>query len=191
VNVKDFYRQLPSRPDIVARIENAMGASGSLPRDSNTAYLADIAALVTKSPAWCARIPDDLPLATQRAGFRDWCVFTLAANTKDPGLCRLIPIRDTKTDPRLSLKAECDRLTHSPCPSGQYGPELPDTDDRTRALIAMLHYELPRAKDLPLGDIYAAYERFLEELNRGTDARHTAARQRFIARVRGLRPSGS
>ena len=184
VNVKDFYRQLPGRPDIVARIEKAIGASGSLPRDSNAAYLADIAALVTKTPAWCARIPEDLPLATQRAGFRDWCLFTLAANTKNPGLCRLIPIRER--DPRLSLKAECDRLTHSPYPLGRYGPEVPDTDDRTRALIAMLHYEIPRAKDLPLGDVYAAYERFLHELNRGTDLRHNTARQRFLERVRGL-----
>jgi hypothetical protein len=63
---------------------------------------------------------------------------------------------------------------------------VPDTDDRTGALIAMLHYELPRAKDLPLGDVYAAYNRFLQELNRRTDSQHAAARQRFIESVQAL-----
>jgi hypothetical protein len=48
----------------------------------------------------------------------------------------------------------------------------------------MLHYEIPRAKDLPPGTVYGAFERFLHELNRGTDAR-----QRFIARIRALRPT--
>ena len=67
---------------------------------------------------------------------------------------------------------------------------MPDTDDRTRALTAMLHYKLPRAKDLPLGDIYAAYDRFLQELNRGTDSQHATARQRFIGRVQGLGHDG-
>jgi hypothetical protein len=186
VNVKDFYRQLSNRPDIVTRIEKSIGASGSLALDSDAAYLADIAALVTKTPAWCARIPDDLTLAGQRAGFRDWCLFTLATNTRNPELCRLIPIRDHKIDPRLSLRATCDFQARSPHPSGQYGPEVPDTDDRTRALIAMLQYELPRAKDLPLGDVYATYDRFLQELNRRTDSQHAAARQRFIGRVQAL-----
>jgi hypothetical protein len=112
-------------------------------------------------------------------------MFTLATNTRDPDLCRLLPMHDSRIDPRLSLRATCDFQARSPHPSGQYGPEVPDTDDRTRALIAMLHYELPRAKDLPLGDVYAAYDRFLQELNRGTD--HAAARQRFIGRVQALR----
>ena len=191
VSVTNVYRQLPSRPDIVMRIEQAIGArgrSGSSTGDeaTNAAYLADMAALVTKNAGWCARIPENLPLVTQRAGFHDWCLFTLATNIKNPELCRLIPVRANERDPRMSLKAECDRLTHSPHPLGHYGPELPNSDDRTRALITMLHYEMPRAKDLPPGTAYAAYESFLRELNRGTDARHTAARQRFIARVRAL-----
>jgi hypothetical protein len=192
VNLKDVYRQLPGQPDIVARIEKAIGSSGSLARnDSSAAYLADIAALVTRTPGWCARIPEDLPVAGQRAGFRDWCLFTLASNTKNPQLCGLIPIRDTRIDPRMSLKAECERLTHSPYPVGRYGPEVPDTDERTRAVMAMLHFEIPRASSLPVGDAYAAYERFLHELNQVTDPRHAAARQHFIARVRALRAGKS
>ncbi len=90
-------------------------------------------------------------------------------------------------NPTLLLKTQCDYQTRAPHPMGRYGPEVPDTDDQTRALITMLQYEIPRAKDLPRGTVYGAFERFLHELNRGTDARHAAARQRFIARVRGLR----
>ena len=192
VNLKDIYRQLPNRPDIVMRIEKAIGAtvrSGSSTTDdsTNAAYLADIAALVTKTPGWCARIPEDLPVVSQRARFRDWCLFTLASNTRNPELCRLIPIRANETDQRLSLKAKCDVQARSPNPGGQYGPEVPDTNDRTGTLIAMLHYEIPRAKDLPLAVVSAAYQRFLDELNRGSDPRPMAARQRFIARVRTLR----
>jgi len=188
VNVKDIYRQLPGQPGIVMRIEKVIGASGRSvrlnPNDSiDAAYLADIAAMVTKTPGWCARIPDDLPLVTQRARFRDWCLFTVASNTRNPELCRLIPVRPNEMDPRVSLRSKCDLQARSP-PGGHYGPEVPDIDERTRALIAMLHYEIPRAKDLPLAIISAAYQRFWDELNRGTDSRHTAARQRFIARVR-------
>ena len=191
VNVRDIYRQLPSKPDVVSRIEGAIGASGRSGRPvgndpTNAAYLADIAALVTETSGWCGRIAEDLPLRRQAAGFRDWCLFTLASNTGNARLCRLIPIRANEAGPRPSLNATCLSQAGSPYPRGRYGPEVPDTDDRTRSLIAMLGYEIPRAKDLPPGTLRAAYERFLGELNRGTDARHTAARQRFITRVRGL-----
>ena len=187
VSVQDFFRQLPGQPDILMRIEKSIGAPRrpkSFAHDdaTNAAYLADIAALVTETPGWCTRIPEDLPLVTQRATFRDWCLFTLASNTRNAELCRLIPERANKINPWLLLKAQCDFQTRSPDPAGRYGPEVPDADDRTRALIAMLHYEIPHAKDLPPGTVYGAFERFLHELNRGTDAPHAAARQR---RARG------
>ena len=188
VNVQTFYRQLPNRPDIVTRIEKAIGASSN---STAAAYVADMAALVTAKPGWCARIPEDLPLVRQHAKFRDWCLFTLATNTRNAGLCRLIPIRADERDPRLSLQAKCTFQASSPYPSGRYGPETPDSDAGMRAVIAMLDYELPKAKDLPPGTVYAAYDRFLHELNRAVDPRHTAARQRFIARVRALRRDGS
>jgi hypothetical protein len=156
VSVKDFYRQLAGRPDIVTRIEKAATAGDP----SNAAYLADMAALVTEKPGWCARIPEDLLLARPRSRFRDWCLFTLATNTRNAGLCRLIPIRTNEADPRLSLQAKCAFQASSPYPSGRYGPETPDSDDQMRAVIAMLHYELPRARDLPPGTVYASYERF-------------------------------
>jgi hypothetical protein len=54
-------------------------------------------------------------------------------------------------------------------------------------VIAKLKYEVPSARDLPLQDIYTAYDRFLDELKDRSDARHRAARQRLIARVEQLR----
>lgn len=192
VSVKDIYRQLPERPGIVTRIEKATGDSGRsaglTDNDAtNLAYLEHVAALVTQNPNWCARIPEDLKVASEPARFRDWCLFTLATNTKDARLCGRIPIPANQRDVRLSLQATCMFQVNSPYPSNlRYGPEVPDDDERTRTLITMLNYEIPRAKDLPLESIYAAYDRFLNELNHGTDPRHAAARQRFIQRVQSL-----
>jgi hypothetical protein len=187
VNLRDVYRQLPTRPDVVTRIERAIGVDGANispdGRDAtNEAYLADMAALVTNDPRWCEHIPQDLPLATQRAGFRDWCRFTIASNTKNPALCREIAIPASERDPRLSLQATCLFQTSSPYPSGKYGPEVPD-DDRIRSIMPILGYPIPTAKDLPPYEIYTAYDRFLDELNRQADAKHEAARKRFVDRV--------
>ena len=182
VSVSDVYRQLAARPGVVTRVERAL--EGSADRDPmNAAYLADLAALAGKTPRWCARIPEDLPLAGQAAQFRDWCYFTLASNTKNRDLCSRIPIRPQETDARLSLRAQCERQSNSPNLSGQYGPEVPADDTRTRALILLLNYEVPRAKDLPLASVAAACGHFLHALNDRADPRHAAARQRFLARV--------
>jgi hypothetical protein len=187
--VKDIYRQLPAHRDIVKRIEKASGAldkaSNPSPEDIvNSAYLADMAALVTNDSRWCFRIPEDLPLAGNPSHFRDWCLYTLAANTGNADLCRWIPAHPDRTAPWKSLREDCSFVVNSPYPSNlRYGPEVPVDDGRARALITMLNYEIPRAKDLPLERICAAYDRFLDELNHGTDPPHLTARRRFIDRV--------
>jgi len=192
VSLKDIYRQLPAQPDIATRIKKATGASdkpsSSSPGDIvNAAYLADMAALVTQDSRWCFRIPDDLPLAGELSKFRDWCLFTLATNTKNAELCHSIPVRADGTDPRMSLREQCGFQVNSPHPSNlRYGPEVPNDDDRTRALITRLNYEIPRAKDLPLERISAVYDRFLNELSHGADPPHATARRRFIDRVQRL-----
>jgi hypothetical protein len=185
VNLRDAYRQLPARPDIVERIEKAIGSSGPLPatdRDASEAYLADMAALAAKDSRWCDRIPADLHLAAQQAGFRDWCRFTIASNTKNPSLCRNIPIPANQRDPRFSLEATCLSQANSKQTLGQYGPEVPDLKF-IEPLFTQLGYEIPKAKDLPPEQIYTACDNFLDELNKKTDAQHLAARRRFIERV--------
>ncbi|MGA7858678.1 MAG: hypothetical protein WCA11_12155 [Terracidiphilus sp.] len=217
VVVKDIYRQLPDRyglairsaaaggphevlepgsvnqAELVKRIEYVIGGPGepvSAPAGDvvNAAYLADLAAMVGKDSRWCFKIAAELSLATERGGFRNWCVFTVAKETKDIGLCERIPTPSDGSDVRLSLHAECKREISSTIPSWtHYGPEVPTDDDRVRALLGLLKVDIPRAKDLAPDRIYEGYNRFLYELSRGKDAKHVAARKRFIERVEALR----
>jgi hypothetical protein len=192
VFVKDVYVQLPNRPDIAARIEHASSAidtalTGSSTEITNASYMADMAAMATKDPGWCLRIPENLALAGARQKLRNWCLFKLGINNKNPELCRLIPASADSPDPRMSFQAECSfEVKAHKSDNIRYGVEVPVDDERMRAMITFLGYEIPRAKDLPLDRIYAAYDHFLDELSNGTDARHNAARQRFIARVQSL-----
>jgi len=181
-----------NQPELMKRIQDAIGGPGE-PASAksvdivNVAYLADMAAMVSKDSEWYFRIPPSLPLATERGGFRGWCLFTLAKETKNDALCERIPIPADGTDSRMSLKAECHRLINSPIPSNtHYSPEAPVDDDRIRVLLGLLKVDIPRARDLPPDCVYAAYDRFLDELSHGKDPRHFAARQRFIDRVKAL-----
>lgn len=189
VSVKDIYRQLPRKQDIVAQVEKVIATSDNSSTSSasdleDAAYLDHIAALVTKDSRWCVRIPENLPVATEPHSFRSWCLFTLATNTKNAELCRRIPIPPGTRDPRLSLQATCLFQVNSPYPNNNvYAPEVPVNDDQTRRLITKLNYEIPHASDLPPEEIYQAYSRFLDELERPADAVHAAARRRFLDRV--------
>jgi hypothetical protein len=217
VAVKDLYRQLPDRyglairsaaaggprevlepgivnqAELVKRVENGIGGPDAPLRAQtgdvvNAAYLADLAAMVSNDSRWCFKIPAGLPLATERGGFRNWCVFTVARESKDIALCERIPVPSDGSDARMSLQAECKREISSTIPSNtHYGPEVPADDDRVRALLVLLKVDIPRAKDLPLDRIYEGYDRFLNELARGKDAKHLAARRRLIERVEALK----
>jgi hypothetical protein len=192
VVVKDIYSQLAKQPDVVAQIERVTGISNNSSTAhasdiEDAAYLDHIAALVTKNSRWCFQIPEDLRVATEPHSFRDWCLLTLATNTKDAELCRRIPIPAGTRDARMSLQATCVFQADSPHPGNiAYGPEVPVDDDQIRRLITKLNYEIPRARDLPPEQIYEAYSRFLDELEHPADPVHAAARQRFIDRVRRL-----
>jgi hypothetical protein len=190
VNVIDIYRQISKRPDIMTQIGKVAGISdpSSLTGSSDmqdAAYLDDMAALVTKDSRWCFQIPEDLPVANEPHPFRSWCLHKLATNTKNAELCRRIPIPEGTRDPRLSLQATCLFQVNSPYPSNTvYAPEVPMDDAQTRRLIAKLNYEIPRARDLPSEEIYQAYSRFLDELEKHLpDPPHAAARQRLLERV--------
>jgi hypothetical protein len=197
VNVKDIYGQLPNRTDLLMRIEKVNGVSdpASL-TDSNdvedAAYLDEMAALVSKDARRCLQIPQGMKLAGEPQTFRDWCLLKLATNTKNGELCRQIPIPEGTPDPLLSLQATCLFQTNSLHPNNTvYAPEVPSDDAQARRLIIKLNYEIPRAKDLPSAQIYEAYSRFLDELEKHLpDPSHVAARQRFLERVYRL-PDGS
>lgn len=187
VNLRDAYLSAAERPDIAVRIEEALlpsaASAPSAETQTDAAYLADMAALRTKDPRWCERIPESLPLETQKAGFRDWCRFTVASNTKNSALCREIPVPASERDPQLSLQATCLVQANSTAKSGQYGPEVPD-NARIERLLPMLGYEIPEAKNRSEYEIYSAYDRFLDELNKQPgDSKHAAARKKFLERV--------
>lgn len=192
VSVKDIYRQLPNRPDIMTQIAKVSGHSdGSSATNASevddAAYIDDMAALVAKDSRSCFQIPEGWPVAGEPHTFRDWCLLKIATNTKNAELCRRIAIPPGTRDARLSLQATCLFQVNSPYPSNTvYAPEVPVDDAQTRRLIGKLNYEIPRAKDLPPEQIYEAYSRFLDELAHPADPVHAAARQRFLERVRRL-----
>ncbi len=217
VAVKDIYRQLPDRyglairsaaaggprevlepgsvnqTELVKRVENVIGGPDAPLRAQtgdvvNAAYLADLAAMISKDSRWCFKIPAGLPLATERGGFRNWCVFTVARESKDIALCERIPVPSDGSDVRMSLHAECKREISSTIPSNtHYGPEVPAEDDRVRTLLVLLKVDIPHARDLPPDRIYEGYDRFLQELAGGKAAKHLAARRSFIERVEALK----
>lgn len=218
VSVKDLYRKLANRyglaiqsqsaggphiviepgsvdqAELVKRIENAIGAPGKPPTGAadveDAAYLADMAAMVSKDSKWCMQIPANLPLPSERVGFRDWCLYTLAVETKDAQLCRRISPAAGGSDTRFSFQADCERQVNSTLPTTtHYQPEVPPDDERTRVLLTQLHVGVPRASDLPPERREEAYGRFLEELSHRTDPAHAAARQRSIDRVESLSES--
>jgi hypothetical protein len=66
-----------------------------------------------------------------------------------------------------------------------YDPDTLHLEGITPPLVSV-EDKIPRARDLPSERIYAAYDRFLDELHQGTDPSHTTARGRFIQRVQRL-----
>ena len=117
---------------------------------TDTAYLADMAELRTRDPRWCERIPESLPIETQKAGFRDWCRFTVASNTKNAAICRQIFVPASERDAPTSLQATC-LVQASSAAKGQYGPEVPDDARIRRAMAIPIHdrfQPLPGAKGL-------------------------------------------
>jgi hypothetical protein len=205
VDVRDIYRRLPQEPDLVARIEASLQMLGRKndPAQSDVedaAYLAQMAALVSKDALWCQRIPDELLLAGHQH-FRDWCMYTLATNIRDADLCRRIPIRPDpiaragepppaytrEVSVQMSLHGQCGWHVSSSIPDNtRYGPELPADDERTRRLIGSLGYPIPRASTLTQQRLEEAYGLFLTVLTGADAARYAPARKRLIERVKSL-----
>ncbi len=181
-----------AQAELLTRIEGLIGPIDA-PLDMkggdavDGAYLSDLAAMRSMDWRWCEKIPAEMPLATERAGMRNWCVFKVATETQTIALCKRLT-DPVGTAPWNSLQGLCEGQINSPYPRTiHYGPEVPADDTRTRRLLGMLGVLIPTAKDLPEGDIYQAYFAFLHELDgRKKDTAHVAARRRLMARVEAL-----
>ena len=205
VQVKAIYRGLTDRPGLkvrggsedqamlLRRIEDWIGPLGSaMPGKhgmdtADGAYMADMAAMMTRDWRWCMKIPAGLALTQERAGFRNWCLLKVATEARDGTVCERIT-EGQGGAPWSSLAAECRFQAGSNLPAvTHYAPEVPDDDVRTRRLLGMLQVPIPQARDLPKEEIYEAYMQFLYELDgRKKDAAHVVARQRLITRVEAL-----
>ena len=217
VQVKAIYRGLTDRPGLrvrsqaeggavptmipgsmdqaglLRRIEDWIGPLGSATPGkhgmdaTDGAYLADMAAMMTRDWRWCMKIPADMALTQERAGFRNWCLLKVATETRDGTVCERIAeghggaLWSSLTETcRFQAGSKLPAVTH-------YAPEVPGDDVRTRRLLGMLQVAIPRARDLPEEEIFQAYLQFLHELDgRKKNAAHVAARQRLIARVEAL-----
>ena len=178
---------------LLRRIEDWIGPLGSaMPGKhgmdaADRAYMADMAAMMTRDWRWCMKIPADLALTQERAGFRNWCLLKVATETRDGTVCDRIA-EEQGSAPLSSLTETCRFQAGSKLPAvTHYAPEVPGDNVRTRRLLGMLQVAVPRAMDLPEEQIYQAYIQFLYELDgRKKDAAHVVARQRLIARVEAL-----
>jgi hypothetical protein len=194
VSVKEVYMQLRMRPDIMTQIQKATATSDKVSNQTaadieDAAYLDQFAAFLSKDSRWCFRIPPDSYISGQPRRFRDWCLYTLAADTRNIELCRLIPLPLDGTGARTSLQTECAFQVNSPYwRNPGYIQDVPVDSEQTRRLIAKLNYQIPRAKDLPADQIEYAYGRFLDELENPhpADAAHAAARKRLIDHIMQL-----
>ena len=161
--------------------------------DDDASYLADLAAIGSADPKWCAYIPPGRALSLEQASFRDWCYFTVAKNTQDVRICdrmtlaaaepKVIAAESHGERPdiaeQLSLHAQCRAIerdialgTHL-----RYGPELPADSRQTLRLIAALGVAMPLASNWPASEIAPYYQRFLFFLDpRFHDEVHNAVR---------------
>ena len=209
IKIEDVYRGLEQNPAVVGRAQRQLMAAPSPSGlvDNDASYLADLSAIGTADPKWCAYIPAGQALSQEQASFRDWCYFTVAKNTQDVRICeRMTP---AAAEPKviaaeshgmrpdiaeqLSLHAQCRAIerdiafgTHP-----RYGPELPADSRQTQRLIAALGFAMPLARDWPASEIAAYYQRFLFSLDpRYDDEVHNAARARLVRRLLALPTDG-
>ena len=91
-----------NQAELVKRIEDAIGGPGETANAKitdivNVAYLADMAAMVSKDSQWCFRIIyRTCRSTTERGAFGNWCLFTLAKETGDDALCERILFQETE-----------------------------------------------------------------------------------------------
>jgi len=163
VRLRDVYWSVARTPAAVARAQQCLVSKDAQVAQGDLAYMADLAAVATSDPKWCAYIPIDQALAGQRAPFRDWCYYTLAQNTRDAGICkRMAPASASpavaeaiargmrpEIAEQLSLRGQCDRIAPVPgtAPAVRYAAEIPADPGQAQRLIGELDAQMPSAHD--------------------------------------------
>lgn len=207
IGARDVYFERAHEAVTLARAEELLAAANGDAaaqgiRDSlDAAYVADLLAIGRSEASWCEHIAADVPHpGSERVGFRDWCYYTLAANTGEAALCARM--RPASEDPEvaariargmhaevahaLSLQGNCEQLTAPAAPPhrGRYGPEWPADGAEQRRLLALLGITLPRARDWPASErarYYLQYLFGLEPAHR--DAVHDSVREDMVKRL--------
>lgn len=195
VSVQDTYRAAALMPDIVRRVVAARSVASHTDVEDD-AYLIDMLVMASKDADMCMQIPEELVLGAQMQRFRDWCVFKLATDARDAGLCRRIPVRPDeverykdlapRTAAQMTLRWQCEWQATRPSGGGKYFAEVPGDEVRIRRLLAQLDVEIPTGRDLPPQRVAEAYRLFLGALTDTRDPKHLEARQRFVRRVQQL-----
>jgi hypothetical protein len=207
VKIEDVYRGLEHNLAAIGRAQQLAASPNAATVGDDASYLADLAAIGTADPKWCAYIPAGEALGQEQALFRDWCYLTVAKDTRDVRTCarmtpaaaesKVIAAESHGVSPaiaeQLSLHAQCLSIERDIAFGSRirYGPELPGDPRQVRRLIAALGVAIPLASDWPAADKAAYYQRFLFSLDpRNHDAVHNAARAKLLGKLLALPANG-
>lgn len=202
IRIRDVYWSLQQQPATIARAQQLVLQPDPPLQPGDRSYLADLAALASADPKWCASIPADESVQQSSLPFRDWCYLTLAVNTQDVRVCDLMtPVSKEKKvreaeaagvrveiAEQLGLHAECDRNARRLEQRVRYAPEVPLDEQQTLRLLSALHVTMPSAHDWPLYEAAGYYRRFLAGLqpSQKADSPRDAARATLVHKLLDL-----
>ena len=206
---RDIYWSLANNQAAVARAEQALQEPSSpvalaLRQSDDRLYVANFVAIATSDPTWCDHIPTNFHLKPDYPAFRDTCLYGLAINRHDAGICALMT--PTAQDPKvinaerhgmraaiaeqLTLHAECDHhfgATSAASQKPHYSAELPADPKQIMRLVLMLNGAMPSARNWPIADKARYFQNHLFGLwPQEHDAIHNAVRAELVRRLLGL-----
>jgi hypothetical protein len=199
IRVRDVYLGLERDAAVVARAKQLLEHRTPSLHADDRSYLAQLVAVATANPDFCAYIPADQRVNQVAAPLRDWCYYTVAFDTQDIRVCeRMTPAAAETTvlaakaagvrpeiAEQMGLHAECARIAKRLGPRLHYGPEVPSDDQQTQRLFTALGVVMPSAHDWSPNAIAAYYQQFLFALWPGDspDPIRDAARAKLVRRL--------
>ena len=199
IRVRDVYLGLERDAAVVARAKHLLEHRTPSVHADDRSYLAQLVAVATADPDFCAYIPADQRVNQVAAPLRDWCYYTVAFDTQDIRVCeRMTPAAAETTvlaanaagvrpeiAEQMGLHAECARIAKRLGPRLHYGPEVPSDDQQTQRLFTALGVVMPSAHNWSPNAITAYYQQFLFALWPGDspDPIRDAARAKLVRRL--------